>query len=189
MDDGSLVPNHGENRDHDRPVTISQMSRDEQTQYLTRLALENPAAFRQLVLQQQGAGVAAMNVFQGGGPSNTVPMGNFAGAFPQAADVPYLQPLPQPTGSPGIGPNIVFGANLAAEPNRLKYTGAISGSQDYDAVVANRLRQADRDGKSYKDALREMHGVRRVITAAYTQPSHTIRRCLAFPRTSGLNTI
>ncbi|KZV77000.1 hypothetical protein PENSPDRAFT_747222 [Peniophora sp. CONT] len=144
---------------------VPQMTAEAQTQYLTSLAQTNPAAFAQVVqafFQQQGSGVAAMlgaNSAPDGVPPNPGSVGAFTGAVPQAGNAPYPQPFQQPAGASATSANPSPGMNLATDLSRLNYTSAIPPSRDYDAVVANRLRQADKDGKSYKDALREMHAV------------------------------
>ena len=168
--------------------TVSQMTPEQQAQYLTTLATTNPAAFAQFVqnfIPPQGNGAQLpSNVTQTSGPPSLGPLGNFAGAIPQAVNAPYPQLPQQPVGASPSNSNAPAGMSFAADLARLNYATAIPGSRDYDVVVASRLREADRDGKSYKDALREMHGVR-LWYISYTQCKLMLHRFLTFPPTCG----
>ncbi|VDC01885.1 unnamed protein product [Peniophora sp. CBMAI 1063] len=141
-------------------ANVSQMTPEQQAQYLTSLIQTNPAIAQlfQNFLPQQSNGAASVsnaNTTQAVGPPNAAP----TNTLPQAVNAPYPQPLQQPTGASPTSTNGLPGMNFTADMARLNYTASIPPSRDHDAVVANRLRDADREGKSYKDALREMHGV------------------------------
>lgn len=186
----SVLSIQSENIQRNGP-TVSQMPLNQHTRYLSDLAQSNSAAFGQALqslLQQQAAGYAGFA--QGGGALRTSPMRTFAGAFPQAGDAPYIQLFPQPIDSSATHMNTASAlTSLAVDSNRPRYSAAIPGSRDHDAVVASRLRQALRKGCSYKEALHDMHGVRlRAHYSAHIQLIHTIHRFSTFLRACGSTT-
>lgn len=147
--------------------TVPGPSREHQTRSLTtQMAQGDPdllGPVLQNVLQEQPrtpATFLANTTIQGIRHPNPSPMHSFGGAFPQVGNVPHPLSLPQPAGTSTTGENTASGFGLGADLTRFHFITVIPASRDYDAVVASRLRRADRDGKSYKDALHEMHGVR-----------------------------